>query len=49
MTDGPTLRGVRFFGFGSRTNSIVISRRDRIVRFVDTVHLNDSPDIVVEF
>jgi fructose-1,6-bisphosphatase class II len=49
VTDGPTLRGVRFFGFGSRTNSIVISRRDRIVRFVDTVHLNDSPDVVVEF
>jgi fructose-1,6-bisphosphatase/sedoheptulose 1,7-bisphosphatase-like protein len=49
VTDGTILRGVRFFGHGSRTNSLVISRRDHIVRFVDTVHLNESPDAVVEF
>jgi fructose-1,6-bisphosphatase II len=49
VTDGTMLRGVRFFGHGNRTNSLVISLRDRIVRFVDTVHLTDAPDAVVEF
>jgi len=49
VTDGNILRGVRFFGHGHRTHSLVISFRDRIVRFIDTVHLNDTPDAVVEF
>ena len=49
VTDGTLLRGVRFFGHGARTFSIIMSLRDHMVRFVDTVHLNDSPDSVVEF
>ncbi len=49
VTDGAILRGVRFFGHGHRTHSLVISLRDRIVRFIDTVHLSDAPDAVVEF
>jgi len=49
VTDGNILRGVRFFGHGHRTHSLVISLRERLVRFVDTVHLNDTPDAVVEF
>ncbi|MBI4514470.1 MAG: class II fructose-bisphosphatase [Deltaproteobacteria bacterium] len=49
VTDGAMLKGVRFFGHGFRTNSLVISLRDRMVRFVDTVHLSDAPDAVVEF
>ena len=49
VTDGTILRGVRFFGHGLRTHSLVISLRDHIVRFIDTVHLNDAPDAVVEF
>ncbi len=49
VTDGNILRGVRFFGHGNRTHSLVISLRDRQIRFIDTVHLNDTPDAVVEF
>jgi fructose-1,6-bisphosphatase class II len=49
VTDGTLLRGVRFFGHGQRTHSLVISLHHRIVRFVDTVHLSDAPDAVVEF
>jgi len=49
VTDGGMLKGVRFFGHGCRTNSLVISLRDRLVRFIDTVHLSDAPDAVVEF
>jgi fructose-1,6-bisphosphatase class II len=49
VTDGAILRGVRFFGHGVRTQSIVMSLRDHTVRFVDTVHMIDAPDAVVEF
>jgi len=48
VTDGAMLRGVRFFGNGCRTSSLVLSLRDRIVRFVDTVHLDDHDNAVVE-
>jgi fructose-1,6-bisphosphatase/sedoheptulose 1,7-bisphosphatase-like protein len=49
VTDGTLLKGVRFFGHGLRTHSLIISHRERMIRFVDTVHLNDTPDAVVEF
>ncbi len=49
VTDGNMLRGVRFFGHGCRTNSLIMALRDRMVRFIDTVRLDDSSDVVVEF
>jgi fructose-1,6-bisphosphatase class II len=49
VTDGNLLRGVRFFGHGARTSSVVMSVREHIIRFVDTVHLDGTPDVVVEF
>lgn len=49
VTDGNLLRGVRFFGHGLRTNSLVMGLRDRMIRFVDTVRLDGTPDVVVEF
>ncbi len=49
VTDGNLLRGVRFFGHGARTSSLVMSLQERIIRFVDTVRLDGSPDVVVEF
>jgi fructose-1,6-bisphosphatase class II len=48
VTDGSLLRSVRFFSGGYRTHSIVMSLRDRIVRFVDTVHLSDDPNATVQ-
>ncbi|MGH2392468.1 MAG: class II fructose-bisphosphatase [Candidatus Limnocylindria bacterium] len=41
VTDGELLRGVRFFGGGARTHSLVMSRAEGKVRFVDTVHMFD--------
>jgi fructose-1,6-bisphosphatase II len=41
VTDGELLRGVRFFGGGARTHSLVMSRQEGKVRFVDTVHMFD--------
>jgi len=49
VTDGNFMRGVRFFGHGCRTSSIIMSLQDHHVRFVDTVHLDGTPDVVVEF
>ena len=42
VTDGELLRGVRFFGGGARTHSLLMSYAEGRVRFVDTVHMFDS-------
>jgi fructose-1,6-bisphosphatase/sedoheptulose 1,7-bisphosphatase-like protein len=49
VTDGAFMRGVRFFGNGVRTSSILMSLRERHIRFVDTVHVDPGSDVVVEF
>ena len=41
VTDGELLKGVRFFGGGARTHSIVMAYRTKQIRFVDTVHMFD--------
>lgn len=38
VTDGELLRGVRFFGGGSRTSTLFMSLPRKIIRFVDTIH-----------
>ncbi|MEB3285034.1 MAG: class II fructose-bisphosphatase [Candidatus Sericytochromatia bacterium] len=43
ITDGEILKGVRFFGAGARTYSIVMGASTRFVRFIDTVHMADTP------
>jgi fructose-1,6-bisphosphatase II len=42
VTDGELLRGVRFFGGGARTHSLLMSYDRRTVRFIDTVHTFDN-------
>ncbi len=49
VTDGNLLKGVRFFGDGTRTSSLVMTLEDHKVRFIDTVHLEKRPDIKVRF
>jgi fructose-1,6-bisphosphatase II len=45
VTAGDLLQGVRFFGGGARTHSLVMAYQAKQVRFVDTVHMfdRDSP------
>src|SRR5436190_6265795 len=45
VTAGDLLEGVRFFGGGARTHSLVMAYQTKQVRFVDTVHMfdRDSP------
>ncbi len=49
VTDGSLLRGVRFFGSGKRTHSLVMTTDSRNIRFVDTVHVEGGPDAVIRF
>jgi len=41
VTAGDLLEGVRFFGGGARTHSLVMAYRTLQVRFIDTVHMFD--------
>jgi fructose-1,6-bisphosphatase II len=41
VTDGELLRGVRFFGGGARTHSLLMSYERGVVRYIDTVHTFD--------
>jgi fructose-1,6-bisphosphatase class II len=49
VTDGNLLRGVRFFGEGVRTQSMILTLDERLVRFIDTVRLDKRPDVKVRF
>ncbi|HET9399837.1 MAG TPA: class II fructose-bisphosphatase [Candidatus Acidoferrales bacterium] len=49
VTEGNLLRGVRYFGEGTRTHSLVMTLEHRQVRFIDTVHLEKRPDANVRF
>lgn len=43
VTQGALLNGVRFFGEGCRTHSLVMTRASNKVRFVDAIHLTRPP------
>jgi fructose-1,6-bisphosphatase/sedoheptulose 1,7-bisphosphatase-like protein len=50
VTDGTILRGVRLFGTGVRTSSIIMAtEQTKQVRFIDTVRIEGGPDTVVRF
>jgi fructose-1,6-bisphosphatase class II len=49
VTNGTILKGVRFFGSGIRTQSLVMTTERRYVRFIDTMSLEGGPDVVVRF
>jgi fructose-1,6-bisphosphatase class II len=49
VTNGDLLRGVRFFGEGARTHSLLVTLEPHNVRFVDAVHLERADDIKVRF
>ncbi|HEX5227269.1 MAG TPA: class II fructose-bisphosphatase [Bryobacteraceae bacterium] len=44
VTPGNLLQGVRFFGDGYRTHSLVMTSEPNSVSFRDTVHLTSKPD-----
>jgi fructose-1,6-bisphosphatase/sedoheptulose 1,7-bisphosphatase-like protein len=49
VTDGALMKGVRFFGEGVRTSSIIVTLKTGKVRFIESIHLNQGPDVKVRF
>jgi fructose-1,6-bisphosphatase class II len=49
VTDGALLKGVRFFGDGIRTHTLVMTTVPHQVRFIDTIHAKDDPDVKIRF
>ena len=49
VTDGALMRGVRFFGEGVRTSSLIMTRSTGKVRFVDAIHLEKNKDVKIRF
>jgi fructose-1,6-bisphosphatase II len=48
VTDGELLRGITYWGNGCRTHSLVMGLDEpRRVRFVDTIHVEDSGQLEV--
>jgi fructose-1,6-bisphosphatase II len=45
VTDGDLLRGVRFFGGGARTHSVVMRYRSGTVRFIEATHRFDRTPV----
>jgi fructose-1,6-bisphosphatase II / sedoheptulose-1,7-bisphosphatase len=49
VTDGTLMRGVRFFGDGTRTSSVVMQSNPHQIRFVDTIHVRQDGDLRIRF
>ncbi len=47
ITDGDMFRGVRLFGGGIRTHSLVMTASAHQIRFVDAIHIHDMPRVGV--
>src|SRR5258707_915954 len=49
VTDGPWMPGVRFFGDGTRTSSVIMQNRPHRIRFIDSIHVNPDTDDKLKF
>jgi len=49
VTDGTLMRGVRFFGDGIRTSSIVMQSDPARIRFIDTIHVEQQRVVRIRF
>jgi len=49
VTEGTLMKGVRFFGDGVRTSSVVMQSNPARIRFVDTIHIQQPRTVRVHF
>jgi fructose-1,6-bisphosphatase class II len=49
VTDGTIMRGVRFFGDGTRTSSVIMQNNPHQIRFIDAIHISNKKDVKVYF
>jgi fructose-1,6-bisphosphatase II len=49
VTEGTLMKGVRFFGDGVRTSSLIMQSRPARIRFIDTIHVEQAGTVKVRF
>src|SRR6187397_536243 len=49
VTDGTLMKGVRFFGDGVRTSSLIMQSQPSRIRFIDTIHVQETGMVKVRF
>ena len=49
VTDGTLMRGVRFFGDGTRTSSVIMQNQPHQIRFVDSIQVANAKDVKIRF
>jgi fructose-1,6-bisphosphatase II / sedoheptulose-1,7-bisphosphatase len=49
VTDGTLMRGVRFFGDGTRTSSVIMQNDPHRIRFIDSIHVPPATDVKIRF
>ena len=49
VTDGTLMKGVRFFGDGVRTSSLVMQTTPRRIQFIDTLRLREGSNVKIQF
>ncbi len=49
VTDGTLMKGVRFFGDGTRTSSVIMQNEPHQIRFIDSIHVASATDVKIRF
>ena len=49
VTDGTLMKGVRFFGDGIRTSSVIMQNDPHRIRFIDSIHVTPAKDVKIHF
>jgi len=49
VTDGTLMKGVRFFGDGVRTSSVIMQNQPHQIRFIDSIHVSPSKNVRIIF
>jgi len=49
VTDGTLMKGVRFFGDGTRTSSVIMQNDPHQIRFIDSIHVSPSKNVRIMF
>ena len=49
VTDGTLMRGVRFFGDGVRTSSVIMQNEPHQIRFIDSIHVSGDSKVKIRF
>jgi fructose-1,6-bisphosphatase class II len=49
VTEGSLMKGVRFFGDGIRTSSMIMQNNPHRIRFIDSIHVTSKKDVKIRF